>query len=119
MELEVFKIAQVPGDLPRSFGVQGVTESLLKRYGLPLVILSPQVTAAVLVAYVGDGRFAEPKNAPPLDLIAIQAAADQPESVEPPAIPDPLSAPTLPMPAFLHGGVSATFADPSECAECF
>ncbi|MGI4830539.1 MAG: hypothetical protein ACRYFU_20420 [Janthinobacterium lividum] len=52
-------------------------------------------------------------------LIAIQAAADQPKSGEPPVIPDPLSAPTLPMPAFLHGGVPATFADPSDCAECF
>ena len=51
-------------------GVEGVTESLLKRYGLPMILVSPHLTAAVLVAYVGQGRFAVPKNAPVLDLAA-------------------------------------------------
>ena len=71
-DLEVFRIPQVPGDLPRSVGVEGVTESLLKRYGLPLAVLSPEVTAAVLVAYIGDGRFSEPKHAPMLDFVALK-----------------------------------------------
>ena len=81
-ELDVFQIPQVPGVLPRSKGVQGVTESLLKKYGLPLLILSPQVTAAVLVAYVGQGRFSMPKDAPALDLIALEAEANTQNSGE-------------------------------------
>ena len=79
-DLEMFTVPQVPGDLPRSVAVQGVTESLLKRYGVPLLVLSPQVTAAVLVAYVGQGRFNMPKDAPVLDVRALQEAvkAQQP-----------------------------------------
>ena len=76
-ELEVFQVPQVEGDLPRSVGIQGVTESLLKRYGVPLTLLSPQVTAAVAVAYVGHGRFAMPKSAPRLDVATLQTAAER------------------------------------------
>ncbi len=71
---QVFQIRQVPGDLPRSVGVEGVTESLIKRYGVPLVLLSPHVTAVVLVAYVGRGRFSVPKDAPVLDLTVASTA---------------------------------------------
>lgn len=67
-EFRVFKIPQVPGALPRSRGVQGVTESLLKRYGVPLVVLSPIATGIVFVAYMGHGRFDMPRQAPLLDL---------------------------------------------------
>ena len=67
-DLHVFRIPQVPGTLPRSVGVQGVTESLLKRYGVPLVILSPIATGVVFVAYMGHGRFDMPRHAPLLDL---------------------------------------------------
>ena len=73
--LEVFRVPQVPGSIPRSTGVQGVTESLLKRYGVPLVVLSPQVTAAILVAYIGHGRFSMPKDASTLDVAALEAEA--------------------------------------------
>ena len=66
--LQVFLIPQVKGDLPRSHAAQGVTEGILKRYGVPLVVLSPETTAAVFVAYVGQGRFSMPKNAVVLDL---------------------------------------------------
>jgi hypothetical protein len=68
IEFRVFKVPQVPGSLPRSVGVQGVTESLLKRYGLPLVVLSPIATGVVFVAYIGHGRFDMPRHAPLLDL---------------------------------------------------
>ena len=70
-----FRIPQVRGDLPRSMGIEGVTESLLTRYGVPLTLLSPQVSAAVLVAYVGHGRFRMPKDAPVLDVQAMAAAS--------------------------------------------
>ena len=67
-DFHVFKVPQIPGTLPRSHDVQGVTESLLKRYGLPLVILSPIATGVVFIAYMGHGRFDMPRHAPLLDL---------------------------------------------------
>jgi len=66
--LQVFLIPQVKGDLPRSHSAQGVTEGILKKYGVPLVVLSPVTTAVVFVAYVGQGRFAMPKDATVIDL---------------------------------------------------
>ncbi|HXS11190.1 MAG TPA: hypothetical protein VN734_00685 [Acidobacteriaceae bacterium] len=68
LDFHVFKISQIPGSLPRSREVQGVTESLLKRYGVPLVVLSPIATGVVFIAYMGHGRFDMPRNAPLLDL---------------------------------------------------
>lgn len=68
IDFQVFKVPQVPGSLPRSVGVQGVTESLLKRYGVPLAVLSPIATGVVFIAYMGHGRFDMPRHAPVLDL---------------------------------------------------
>ena len=72
---EVFRIPQVRGDLPRSGGAEALSEYLLKHYAVPLGIVSPYVPAAFLVAYVGHGRFAVPKNAPTLDFEAMEVAA--------------------------------------------
>ena len=80
--LQVFVVPQVKGALPRSHHVQGVAESLLKRYGLPLTLISPAATGVVLVAYVGHGRFAMPKDAPVLDL-SVAAGSEMPENVAP------------------------------------
>jgi hypothetical protein len=66
--LRAFVIPQVKGDLPRSHSAQGLAESILKRYSVPLVVLSPTTTAVVFVAYVGHGRFSMPKDAVVLDL---------------------------------------------------
>jgi len=68
LELRMFRVPQLGGTLPRSMGIQGVTGSLLTRYAVPMAILSPHITAVVVVAYIGRGRFAVPKNAPVLDL---------------------------------------------------
>jgi hypothetical protein len=76
-DLHVFKIPQVPGTLPRSREVQGITESLLKRYGVPLVVLSPIATGVVFVAYLGHGRFDMPRHAPLLDLNPATQNGDQ------------------------------------------
>jgi hypothetical protein len=73
--LEVFMIPQVKGELPRSHATQGVSESLLKKYGLPMVVLSPEVAAGVFVAYVGQGRFAMPKDPPLLDALQAPSPA--------------------------------------------
>jgi hypothetical protein len=95
VDFHVFVIPQVPGSIPRSYGVQGVTESLLKRYGVPLVVLSPVATAVVFVAYMGHGRFGMPHDAPVLDLR--QAAVNEDESA--PADDGVASAPvSLPLP---------------------
>lgn len=105
----VFKVPQVPGTLPRSHGVQGVTESLLKRYGLPLVALSPIATGAVFVAYMGHGRFDMPRHAPLLDLnpptIEVDdALVEDTDEHEPPA--------SLPLPT--PSGVALRSTLPSE-----
>jgi hypothetical protein len=68
VDLHFFVVPQVPGTLPRSFGVEDVTESLLKRYGIPLVVLSPLATGIIFVAYMGHGRLDMPRDAPVLDL---------------------------------------------------
>ncbi len=70
LDLQEFRVPQVSGSIPRSMSIQGVTGSLLTRYGVPMTLLSPHVTAVVLVAYLGKGRFAVPKGAPVLDVSA-------------------------------------------------
>jgi hypothetical protein len=76
LSFDTFTVPQVDGSLPRSRDVQGLTEGLLKRYGLPLVLISPHATALMLVAYVGRGRFALPKRAPALDVATLEHQAD-------------------------------------------
>jgi hypothetical protein len=80
--LEVFVIPQVKGELPRSGQIEDVAESLLKRYGLPLVAISPTTTAVVLAAYIGHGRFRMPKDPPTLDVAELEENAAFPEVVE-------------------------------------
>jgi hypothetical protein len=72
LELSMFRVPQVQGTIPRSMSIQGVTGSLLTRYGVPMAVLAPHVTAVVLVAYIGKGRFAVPKAAPVLDVAAME-----------------------------------------------
>ncbi len=132
-----FVVPQVPGDLPRSLGIEGVTESLLKRYGVPMTLVSPPVTAAVLVAYVGQGRFPMPKGAPKLDVAAMQAvaarqamalqqrplAADSLVSNAETGIPvtrDPSMIVTMrgSTPPVLADATPADLVSPAECQEC-
>jgi hypothetical protein len=89
--LSVFVIPQVPGDLPRSHSNTGVIEGVVRRYSLPLVLLSPQAEGVALVAYVARGRFEMPKGAPELDLDQLQAqlAISQPFPLALPAMPEP------------------------------
>jgi hypothetical protein len=65
LNMTAFTIPQVPGNMPRSHSVDGVTESLVKskKYIIPLVILSPEVTGGIVAAYLVDGRSHPPKNA--------------------------------------------------------
>ncbi len=66
LEMTAFVIRQVPGDVARSPRVDGVTETVEKsqRYLLPLVVLTPEFTGGVVVAYLVEGRMKLPKNVP-------------------------------------------------------
>ena len=70
LNMTAFVIPQVPGSIPRSHPVDGVAESLVKskKYLLPMVVLAPQVTAGVVVAYLADGRLKLPKNTPIFEI---------------------------------------------------
>ena len=66
VKVTVFVIPQVPGTVPRSHPINGIAESLVKskKYLLPLAVLSPEATGAVIIAYLIDGRMKLPKTAP-------------------------------------------------------
>ncbi|HTV08350.1 MAG TPA: hypothetical protein VMD97_04820 [Candidatus Aquilonibacter sp.] len=107
VELHFFVIPQVPGTIPRSYGVEDVTESLLKRYGVPLVVLSPLATSIVFVAYLGHGRFDMPRKAPVLDLrppvvsASETLTADETANAPPVTVPIPLPSAAAPLPSGL------------------
>jgi len=65
LTFSTFLIPQVPGSIKRSHPIDGVMESVVKskKYVLPLAVLTPQVTAGLVVAYLTDGRFKAPKDA--------------------------------------------------------
>jgi hypothetical protein len=82
VQLSSFVIPQVDGTVARSHPVNGVTESLVKskKYVIPMAILMPHVTGTVALAYLVDGRFKVPKDAPDFDL---NEAAVKQEEVAP------------------------------------
>jgi hypothetical protein len=65
LAFSTFMIPQVPGSIHRSHPIDGVLESVVKskKYVVPLAVLSPEVTAGIIVAYLTDGRFKAPKDA--------------------------------------------------------
>ena len=65
LTFSTFMIPQVPGTIKRSHPIDGVLESVVKskKYVLPLAVLSPEVAAGLVVAYLTDGRFKAPKDA--------------------------------------------------------
>lgn len=66
----VFVIPQITGEIPRSHPVDGVVESLVKskKYVVPLAAFYPEFTAVLGVAYLTEGRFSPPKDAPEILL---------------------------------------------------
>jgi hypothetical protein len=70
LNMTAFVIPQVPGSVPRSHPVDGVAESLIKskKYLLPLVVLAPELTGGVAVAYLADGRLKLPKGTPVFEI---------------------------------------------------
>ncbi len=65
LTFSTFMIPQVPGSIKRSHPIDGVMESVVKskKYVLPLAVLTPEVAAGLVVAYLTDGRFKAPKDA--------------------------------------------------------
>jgi hypothetical protein len=79
LNFSTFMIPQVPGSIPRSHPIDGVVESVVKskKYVLPLAILTPEVTAGLVVAYLTDGRFKAPKDAT-VEVIPGEPVSDSP-----------------------------------------
>jgi hypothetical protein len=71
IEVKAYVIPQVPG-LKRSTPVNGVVEALVKskRYVVPLAILHPEFTGGLVVVYLSNGRFNQPKNVQPFKIAA-------------------------------------------------
>ncbi len=65
LTFSTFMIPQVPGSIKRSHSIDGVMESVVKskKYVLPIAVLNPEIAAALVVAYLTDGRFKAPKDA--------------------------------------------------------
>jgi hypothetical protein len=91
VEMSAFVIDQVAGSVPRSHGVDGVAESLVKskKYLIPLAVLSPEFAGGVVVAYLVDGRLTLPKNARVFEVndAEITDASDVP--IAPPMVGTP------------------------------
>jgi hypothetical protein len=70
IKMTAFVIPQVQGSVSRSHSVDGVAESLVKskKYLIPLVVLNPEVTGGIVVAYLADGRLKMPKDARVFDV---------------------------------------------------
>jgi hypothetical protein len=68
--MSAFVIRQIPGSIPRSHPVDGIAESLVKskKYLVPLIVLAPEVTGGVVVAYLVDGRLKLPKGTPIFEI---------------------------------------------------
>lgn len=79
LNFSTFMIPQVPGSIPRSHPIDGVVESVVKskKYVLPLAILTPEVTAGLVVAYLTDGRFKAPKDAA-VEIVPGEPVTDSP-----------------------------------------
>jgi hypothetical protein len=106
LRFSTFMIPQVPGSIKRSHPIDGVLESVVKskKYVLPLAVLTPEVTAGLVVAYLTDGRFKAPKDATVEILPVTKTAESAPgaTSTDAPAAPGapearrPLPVPTTP-----------------------
>ena len=99
MGLDMFVIPQVKGSLPRSHSNVDFAEGVLKRYGIPLMVVSPVSAGVALAAYVGQGRFDMPRDAPRLDVSEpVEGAADLTGTSSWVERPFPSSVPVLPAP---------------------
>jgi hypothetical protein len=105
LNMTAFVIRQVPGTIPRSHPVDGVAESLVKskKYLLPLVVLAPEVTGGVVVAYLADGRLKLPKGTPIFEVGDEETATPPNQPAAPRKVlpvPSPQTTPASSLPRF-------------------
>ena len=101
LNMTAFVIPQVPGTVPRSHPVDGVAESLIKskKYLLPMIVLAPEATGGIAVAYLTEGRLKLPKNTQIFE-IGDEETTGTPQDTDrkvlpvPPPEPAPASAPS-------------------------
>ena len=64
LRLSVFTIPQVPGKIHRSGKQYGIVEAMLKKkqYFIPLAVLHPYFTVALIGTYLTRGRFNPERN---------------------------------------------------------
>lgn len=84
IEYSTFVVPQVAG-LRRSREVCTGAECLMKQYGIAVAIVSPWTAGIEFASYLTFGRFAMPKDAPKLDVRAMELAAG-------PVAPEPVLA---------------------------
>jgi len=104
VEVSAFVIPQVEGTVKRSHPVNGVTESLVKskKYVIPMAVLTPHILGTVAVAYLVDGRFRLPKEAPAFDLNRAEVKTERTESLSP--SPYTIETASDPVPETMNGG---------------
>jgi hypothetical protein len=99
VHMTAFIIPQVPGSMPRSHPVDGVTESLVKskKYLIPLAVLAPEVTGGVVVAYLVEGRLKLPKGTPVFDIGDAEVSGMPSPAPEPlrERLPVPVASPSM------------------------
>ena len=90
-----FEIHQVPGDMPRSGNIRGVSESLVrsKKYLVPLAILFPETTGVIAVDFLTRGRARIPRTATAFAVKDWEVPAPQEPAPKEPT--DNATAPTL------------------------
>jgi hypothetical protein len=114
LEMSAFVIPQVSGSVPRSHGVDGVAESLVKskKYLIPLAVLSPEFAGGIVVAYLADGRMTLPKNASIFNVDDLQAGPDPASN---PLSPPPSQNGSKPAPSSRSSALSPP---PPQVAQC-
>lgn len=70
IEFRTFRITQVPGTLPRSHPAVTLMEGITKELGIPLLFFCPIASGVAATAWITQGRLAEPKTAPELNLLS-------------------------------------------------
>lgn len=70
LKMTTFIIPQVPGTVPRSIPIDGVSGAVVKdkKYIIPLAILTPEFAGAMVVDYLAEGREKLPKTAPMFEV---------------------------------------------------
>lgn len=92
LHLRVIEVPQVPGSLRRSRPIRGAAEGALKtkRYLFTLLVIQPEIPAAVAILYLDHGRWQVGRDAVPVTPAAFahtQAGPEQASTNQPSTTP--------------------------------